>query len=290
MSNEYKQNNMESKPKPQWVEISSLSIFTAKWSLFSSFNTSFGNVLNVTINSDKRIAKVLFSNFESAEKCCNFYTKSPFIDGSRITIDLCSELNITKRNAKKCNENLKRKLNGFPDTDPENSIIDKIKFCAENLEKLTPLFVSKFHSKILRELSITNTNKNNHKQQSIFVTDAFSHIGIDAYCLSDYFHTINALNCNNIFYSNLISNIKLFGRYGTPIKCYNLNFYNIYQNLSQHIICIDSFHMNNNNIKWNDCCPDIAYYNNNQTGYLSKLCNDIYINNQIKKKNKQQYY
>ena len=46
--------------KQQWIEISPISSFTTKWGLFSSMNSSFGNVINVMINHDNCTAKYYF--------------------------------------------------------------------------------------------------------------------------------------------------------------------------------------------------------------------------------------
>ena len=277
MKTENENNNNEEEKHHQWVEISPLSSFTTKWSLFSKMNDTFGNVTNVMINQDHS-AKILFTNIESASKCHKYYTSHPCLDGERIRIEFCDDSNVTKTNAKKCLAILTKKLNGISDP----GLIEKIKFCADTLDRMTPLHICRFHSKIL---SLLSSSVSMNESSAIFITDAFSNIGIDCYVFSDYFNCVNAIESNDILYNNLVFNVKLFGRYGTPIKCIKNSFFDIYDKISSHIIYIDTFCINNsiNRIQWTDCYADIEYIDNHQKKKsLSLLCNDIYQCNQNK--------
>ena len=140
---------------------------------------------------------------------------------------------------------------------------------------MTPLKICKSQSKVLRLILSS--------KKAVFITDAFCDVGIDSYAFSDHFIRINALAQCDIFYQSLVSNMKLFGRYQVPVKCLRASLFDVYANLSEHIVYIDAFKMNLS-IKANDCCPDIAYFDKSihSTSYLSTLCNEIYSKNKGK--------
>ena len=264
-------------PQEQWIQINSISSFTTKWSLFQYLNTAFGNVVNVQMDEEKRSSRILFSNAESAKQCVDSLTANPILDGECIGIGLCADPNVRTANGTESRSILQQKLRGIHD----RSLVDRVKFSAQSLPQMTPLQICKFHAKLLRLLSSSSSadgRGSGGSSSSIIVTEAFSSIGIDAYVFSEHFAAVNAVQPDDFAFSDLVSNIKLFGR-GPMIKCHHGSFYQIWRSMSQHIVYLDAFMMNRSRIRWDDACPDIAYCHGHSTSYLSALCNDLHGHN-----------